>query len=286
MNKIKRQPLKYYGGKWSIAPWIIKHFPRHESYIEPMGGSAAVLLNKPRSKLETYNDIDSNVVNYFRVIRDDPAGLARQLEKTPWARAEYDLAIDYDDPYMSEMERARRFAVRSFMSIRFDSGKKLSGWRNRKKPDGRREDSAFDLLKVSKILNIVAKRLIGVQIENRDWYDVARDYANVDSLIYCDPPYPKNVRTVKNAYFQEWSTDDHELAAARWATIPGSVVVSSYWSPLYHDLYDLRGWRRFDSEPVQTNSGGKRVESIWLNVVAAERLAGDFGPLFRNGEKA
>lgn len=92
-NEIKRPALRYYGGKWKLAPWIISHFPAHKNYVEPCGGAASVLLQKPRSPLETYNDLDGNVVNFFRVLRDRPDELIRKIRLTPWARAEYELSL-------------------------------------------------------------------------------------------------------------------------------------------------------------------------------------------------
>ena len=109
-----RTALRYYGGKWNLAPWIIKHFPPHINYIEPCGGAASVLLRKPRSTIETYNDLDGNVVNFFRVLRDNPDELIRKIQLTPYAREEYNLSrVPCDDP----IERARRFYWGCHMSI-------------------------------------------------------------------------------------------------------------------------------------------------------------------------
>jgi len=275
------QPIKYYGSKWSVAPWIIRHFPPHKSYIEPLGGSAAVLLNKPRSELETYNDIDGAVVNYFRMIRDEPFELSRVLRATPWARAEFEFAVDTFEASNDPIERARRFAVASFMSV-------SQRWREMENPgvrmlknaDGRYSKPAFDLERVAAGLNEIAERLTGVQIENRDWFNVAIEYANNDSLIYFDPPYPLETRGDRRGYAFEWDGDDHWNAVSLLQQIPGFVVVSGYRCDLYDRLY--ADWPRFDSEPVLTNSGGSRVESIWLSPYTADALAADFGPLFRS----
>lgn len=105
-----RPPLRYHGSKWKLASWVVRHFPPHRVYLEPFGGGASILLNKPRSELETYNDLDDQVVNFFRVLRERPAELVRALELTPWSRAEYELS---HDPTEDALEAARRFFVRS-----------------------------------------------------------------------------------------------------------------------------------------------------------------------------
>src|SRR4051812_1578874 len=109
-----RPVLRYHGGKWRIAPWIIEHFPPHLMYVEPFAGAASVLLRKPRVDFEVYNDLDTDVVNVFRVLRDPAAAsqLAEQLSLTPWSRREFEVSYEIsDDP----VERARRTLIRSFM---------------------------------------------------------------------------------------------------------------------------------------------------------------------------
>lgn len=108
----KRPALRYYGGKFNLAPWIISHFPEHKSYVEPCGGGASVLLQKQRSELETYNDIDGNVVNFFRVLRDQPEELIKKIWLTPWARTEYEMAYQKCD---DDIEKARRFYMACWM---------------------------------------------------------------------------------------------------------------------------------------------------------------------------
>lgn len=256
---IKRPALRYYGGKWNLAPWIISHFPPHKNYVEPCGGAAGVLLQKPRSPLETYNDLDGNVVNFFRVLRDRPDELIRKIRLTPWAREEYELSLE---PCEDEIERARRFAVNSWMCVTGDT-RTVSGWRSQTEREGRWRNAPYDLIQIDH-LNDIAARLKFVQIENITWSDCVSKYANDESLIYFDPPYISETRTNGNMYAFEWSDAQHIEAAGILRACSGFVIVSGYACPLYTELYEAHGWQRRDKE-AKTNSGGKRIESLWLS---------------------
>lgn len=264
---IKRPALRYYGGKFDIAPWIIGYMPFHLNYIEPCGGAASVLLQKPRSKLEVYNDLDSSVVNFFRMLRDHKDELLRAIKLTPWAREEYEYCIDRQDG----IEGARRFFMACWMSYNGGTGSnpRLFGWRHTK--DCRsRLPASFDI--TNNDLEAIAERFIGVQIEHRDFTEVIERYDNDAALIYLDPPYVPSERTNnKNWYACEWSETDHRIAAGQLRSALGYVIVSGYACPLYAELYEAHGWTRFDKE-AQTNSGGKRIESIWLSPRTVEAL--------------
>jgi DNA adenine methylase len=266
--EIKRPALRYYGGKWKLAPWIISHFPAHKNYVEPCGGAASVLLQKPRSPLETYNDLDGNVVNFFRVLRDRPEELIRKIRLTPWARAEYELSLQ---PCEDETEKARRFFMSAWMSFNGGTGDnpRLFGWRHTK--DSRlRLPAAFDI--INNDLEQVSSRLAGVQIEQRDFVTIIEVYDNDEALIYIDPPYVASERTNnKDWYACEWTDTDHQTAAALLRSALGYVIVSGYACPLYTELYEAHGWTRYDKE-AQTNGGGKRIESIWLSPRTVEAV--------------
>jgi len=110
-----RPLLRYHGGKWILAPWIIKHFPsNHRVYCEPFGGAASVLLQKRPCYAEIYNDLDSEVVNLFCIVRDRGSELREALRYTPFSRIEFELSYETTD---DEFERARRMVVRSFMGF-------------------------------------------------------------------------------------------------------------------------------------------------------------------------
>lgn len=264
----KRPALRYYGGKWNLAPWIISHFPPHKNYVEPCGGAASVLLQKPRSPLETYNDLDGDVVNFFRVLRDQPDELIRRIRLTPWARTEYELALE---PTIDNLERARRFWVFSIFSL---NGSMVPGesWfatetgAGNPKGNGVRSQSAF-IDELSK----VAERFIGVQIENVRYQDLIAKYDNADALTYFDPPYVSLERVHRNRYVFEWPNSHHVEAATLLRNCVGYAIVSGYACPLYSELYEAHGWQRVDKE-AQTNSGGKRIESLWLSPRTVEAL--------------
>lgn len=255
-----RPALRYYGGKWRLAPWIISHFPEHKNYVEPCGGAASVLLQKPRSPLETYNDLDGNVVNFFRVLRDRPDELIRKIRLTPWARAEYELSLE---PCGDELERARRYWVSLWMSMQGGHHSKTSKtWRMTTNVIGSvPSDHPY---KNTYQLSAIAKRFDGVQIDNRSAVDVIQRYDNRDALIYIDPPYVTDTRRQGDIYRLETDNAFHAECANLLRQCQGYVVISGYACDLYTELYEAYGWSRYDKE-AQTNGGGKRIESLWLS---------------------
>ena len=114
-DKVSRSVLRYFGGKWAIAPWIIEHMPAHRVYVEPFGGAASVLLRKPRSKIEVYNDLDDEIVGIFQLLQDPAqcARLIRMLARTPYSRREFEMAFK---PSTDPVIRAKRAIVRAFMA--------------------------------------------------------------------------------------------------------------------------------------------------------------------------
>jgi len=258
----KRPVLTYYGGKWRLASWLLGFFPAHHSYVEPCGGAASVLLRKPRSSLETYNDLDSNVVNFFRVLRDKTKELTRLIRLTPWSREEFELARNPDE---NPVESARRFFISSWMGRSNQAHNKTTGCRFSHKIRCPQYCVSYTKMISSDALQVVASRLMGVQIENRDAFYVIERYGhNNEALVYFDPPYVIEKRTVKRQYLQEVDGAFHSQAAALLHDCRGFVVVSGYACDLYRELYEEQGWERHDKE---THSCGndKRVESVWLS---------------------
>lgn len=253
---VTRPALRYYGGKWQLAPWIIRHFPRHQNYVEPCGGAASVLLQKPLSPLETYNDIDDRVVNFFCVLREQPEDLIRLIRLTPWARKEFDDCKPVaDDP----LEDARRFWVLCWQSISKPGG----SWRSMYDFSARPRSTPMDGIEIEH-LYAVAERFKRVQIESRDALEIIQMYNGPRTLIYFDPPYVATTRTTRNYYRYEVDEDFHRRSAELLRQAKGFVVVSGYASDLYRELYEQYGWVRVDSRSVATN-GSRRVESLWLS---------------------
>jgi DNA adenine methylase len=281
-----RPPTNYYGAKTRLAPWIASLLPAHRTYLEPFAGSAAVLFAKPASPTEILNDLDGQVVNFFTVLRDHPAELARALRLTPYARAEYQqLAAGYDDPAASDLERARRWFVRVNQSISHLAGRgRPSGWAAAYNTNG--ADHAHKFAALADRLDACAQRLRRVHLEQRPAIEVIAKYAKpaAEAVIYCDPPYLAAVRSPLTKrpgldYACEYATEaDHRaLAEVLWAT-PATVLLSGYPSALYAELYEARGWWRADrtiTRPTSNSSGGRgalAVESVWSNRPLASQL--------------
>lgn len=267
----KRPALRYYGGKWKLAPWIISFFPPHQNYVEPCGGAASVLLQKPRSPLETYNDLDGNVVNFFRVLRDQPDELIRKIRLTPWARAEYELSWTNSG---DELEDARRFFVCAWMSISNMMLNKHTGFRTasyREQCYSTHVGNYFELINSAELVNI-SSRFLGVQIENRNALYIIERYCMADeTVVFFDPPYTKDTRVAKEQYIVDQDVDFHIESAALLRNCQGYVIVSGYACDLYRELYEAHSWHRFNKE-AQTNSGGKRIESVWISPRTVEAL--------------
>lgn len=256
--------LKYPGAKWRLAPWIIEHLPPHESYLEPFFGSGAVFFNKSKSRIETINDIDGEVVNFFKTCREEPEALANALALTPWAREERNeayLPVDGD-----QVEQARRFAVRCWMT--FGAYRcQTNGWRHTtgKKKDGGPDNPRL-WARMPECVRQAADRLMEAQIEHRPALDVIKAHNGPEVLIYADPPYIHSTRTAHGkAYDHEMEDADHIAMLQALAEHQGMVILSGYDSEMYHD--HLAGWKA-----VYTNTtaerGARRTECIWINPLA------------------
>lgn len=263
MKTPQRPALRYHGSKWLLAPWIISHLPPHQCYVEPFGGAAAVLLRKPRSWLEVYNDIDNQVVNFFRVLREQPEELIRAIRLTPYAYAEWSLSL-LDDP--DPVEMARRFYVRAFQGIAGATAQWRTGWRRQRFTNvKRRMTPASKSFARVKHLYDVAERLRGVQIECLDALEVLQRYDSPDTLFYLDPPYVSSTRSrwKKKAYSTEMTDRDHRELARAVQDLQGMVVLSGYGCPLYEDLYGR--WQCVEREARTNSQYGTATESLWLS---------------------
>ncbi|GEM88162.1 DNA adenine methylase [Meiothermus granaticius] len=275
-----RPPLRYFGSKWQIAPFVLQHFPPHESYVEPFGGGASILLRKPRSKLETYNDRDGGVVNFFRVLRERPGELIRALELTPWARAEYERSTE---PAEDPLEAARRFFVLSWMGIGMNAVDRQRSFRYVAKASGiwRPPARLWDLSH----LWAVAERMLGVQIMQDDAFEMISRFDDPEALIYCDPPYLLETRRKKSAsYRHELSEADHLRLAEQLRGLAAHALISGYPSELYADLYEAHGWVRVETQTYTNNSRqSARTEALWLSPRSWRALRGLQPGLFAAG---
>lgn len=249
---------KYPGSKWSLANWIISFFPEHHSYLEPFFGSGAVLFNKPRSNIETVNDLDNNVVNLFECIRENPQKLAQMIYMTPYAREVYESA--FKEVSEDKFEVALNFYIRLNMGHGFRTSGERVGWKN--DVQGReRSYASQDWCNLPGKIMQAAERLRGVQIENRPAVELIPRFNYKNVLIYCDPPYMLQTRHGKQ-YKHEMSDSNHKELLKVLIKHKGYVVLSGYDTDLYNDM--LKGWNRYETTSyTQTNT--KKQEVIWLN---------------------
>lgn len=250
--------FKYPGSKWGIAQWIISHFPEHHSYLEPFLGSGAVLFNKPRSNIETVNDLDGNVMNLFECIKRDPEKLAHEIYYTPYARAVYDKAFGEtpEDP----ISKAVNFYIRLNMGHGFRTNGEKVGWKNDVQGRERAYAAKEWCILPERILQ-AAERLREVQIECMDAVKLIQRFNNPKVLIYCDPPYVLRTRHGKQ-YRCEMDDEDHNDLLWALKAHKGPVLISGYDNDLYNDR--LAGWHK-EERTVYSQIASRKQEIIWMN---------------------
>lgn len=256
---VTRPVLRWHGGKWRLAPWIISHMPVHRVYVEPFGGAASVLMRKPRSYAEVYNDLDDDVVNLFRVLRsEDAARLIDLLRLTPFAGSEFFAAYDPTD---CSVERARRLIVRSFMGFGSNATHKKSGFRSNSNRSG--TTPSHDWVNYPDALRLIVERISGVCITCRDAKDVMRGHDAPETLHYVDPPYHFDTRTDQGAdYAHELTAQQHVELLAFLRTLQGKVILSGYPHKDYEAI--LHDWHRIERKAL-ADGAAKRTEVLWMN---------------------
>lgn len=258
-----KPPFIYFGGKTILAGRIASLFPAHGHYVEPFGGSLAVLLAKPPSQMETVNDLDRSLMAFWRVLRDQPDELARRCALTPHSLAEFQDADDADE-CVGELEQARR------LWVRLTQGRagvlRRTGWRHFVAPGRSSHAMPEYLAGYVDRMAAVAERLHHVSLECRPALELIQWYGrSPDVLLYADPPYLQSVRC-SGAYRHEMADDEHHALATALRAAKAAVVLSGYPSPLYDELYD--GWHRTEmTSGTGQNAGtwGNRTEVVWSN---------------------
>lgn len=259
---LKHPLIRYHGGKFRLADWIISHFPSHETYVEPFGGGASVLLSKLPSRMEVYNDLDSEVVNFFEVLRDQQLAekLAEQIELTPYAREEFlNARVETND----KVELARRLVVRAQMG--FGSAGATKG------NTGFRLDTArggSDIVtiwqRLPKVILQAAARLKKVLIENRDAIKVIQDHDRENTLFFVDPPYVLDTRNMGGkAYRHEMTNADHKQLISVLKGCKCKVILCGY----EHPIYELLNWKKVVKSVAAAGQSGSvlREEVLWIN---------------------
>lgn len=275
----RRPVLRWYGGKWKLAPWIIAHFPAHRVYVEPYGGAGSVLLRKPRAYAEVWNDLDGEAVNLFRVLRDEVQAqrLIELLRLTPFSRDEF---VSARDVCVDPIERARRLITYAFMGFGANAHARVpTGFRSNSNRSG--TTPAHDWANYPAALVAIVDRLRGVVIENRDAKAVMATHDSPETLHYVDPPYVWETRGRGNVYdvayrgyAVELSDDDHRELLDFLKTLEGGVLLSGYPTLMYDTA--LPGWQRVQTH-AHADGARARTEVLWLNPAA---MALPRGPLF------
>lgn len=256
----KRPVLRWHGGKWILAPWIISHFPKHRVYTECFGGAASVLMRKRRSYAEVYNDLDDEVVNLFEVLRQDGKELKRVLSLTPFSRTEFVCSYDRSG---DKIEQARRTVVRSFMGFGSNAHNQATGFRSCSNRSG--TTPAHDWKNYPEALGALIERIQGVCIENRDAVDVMVQHDSDKTLHYVDPPYVFSSRDKGEDYRHELDDRAHVDLFKSLDSLKGMVVLSGYRSDLYDSLYSK--WHCVQRKAL-ADGARKRIECLWLNPLA------------------
>jgi DNA adenine methylase len=274
MSVVTSPVLRYHGGKFRLAQWIMTFFPAHTCYVEPFGGAAGVLLQKPRAYAEVYNDLDRAVANFFRVLRDPDtrARLIESLVLTPYARTEFELAWESTD---DAIEDARRMAIRAQMGFGSAGATKgHTGFRI----DTKREYGAAQGLWVEypEAIAAAGARLSGVLIENRPAIDVMKQHDAPTTLHFVDPPYLHSTRVLQSkgqgCYRHEMNDAEHAELLDALLELEGFVVVSGYPSALYNDR--LSGWEQCETKARISAGRGTalRTEVVWINPACSAAL--------------
>lgn len=256
----------WYGGKFNHLEWLLPLLPKCHHYCEPFAGSAAVLLNREPSPVETYNDVDGEVVNFFRILRNQSDELVRAIGLTPFSREEFYLAISTNGHSISNLERARRFFVRARQArTGLAQTASLGRWANCKNTSRAGMSGVVSRwLGSVDALPSIALRLLRVQIENRPAVELIKLYDSPGTLFYCDPPYIHSSRGDAKAYSFEMADPEHLELSKVLNPCKGKVAVSGYRCDLMDELN--KKWRRAEAPPKHCHSIKKlRTEAVWMN---------------------
>ncbi|HLF91249.1 MAG TPA: DNA adenine methylase, partial [Anaerolineales bacterium] len=269
----KQIAFGWYGGKFSHLDWLLPLLPETTHYCEPFGGSAAVLINRKPSPVETYNDIDGEVVNFFRVLRDQKEELLEAIGLTPFSREELRIAVNGKTENLSDLERTRRFFVRA-RQVRTGLAQTASEgrWAHCKLTTRAGMAGAVSRwLGSVEGLSEIAQRLLRVQIENAPALEVIQRFDSPETLFYCDPPYVHESRSDTNAYAYEMTDREHRELSEVLHRVEGKVALSGYHSDLMDELYGdwkaIEGPRKLahSTNTRPDNLKQERTEVLWVN---------------------
>lgn len=255
--------LNYPGSKQMIKEWILSYVPKHTVYLEPFFGSGSIFFNKEKAKIEVINDIDKDIYNYFKVIRDRPNEIIEQIMFTPFSIDEYNKCRD-ENISDSDVEKARKFAIRCYFGIG-NSAVFKNGFRRSKSATSSNKAKTWSMLPEQ--LQEATQRLKEAIIENDEAINIIERYNNEDVFIYCDPPYVLSTRK-EHLYKHEMTYEQHIKLLEVLKKHKGKVLISGYDNELYNTM--LKGWHK---ETIQTSAErGKRIECLWFNYIVQTQL--------------
>lgn len=260
-----KQPFNWYGGKMNWLGFIIPRLPPRKRYVEPFGGSASVLLNKPAAPIEAWNDLDSMLFTFFKVLRERPEELIDQIEKTPYHERECSLAANTDpDADLGEVELARRFFASANMCYNSAPDVTTFSYSTSQSRRGMAQHTSRYQGKIDQ-LEAIADRLLDVQIFNRDAVEFLETWNKPDTTAYLDPPYPPATRS-RDAYRHEMDRAEHERLVDFIRDFEGCAAISTYRCDLYDSLL-LAGWNRHErtKETAASNADQERTEALYVN---------------------
>jgi DNA adenine methylase len=262
-----RSPLRWTGGKFYIADWIVSLMPSHRVYVEPFFGAGWVFFRKPRSKVEIINDIDDRIYALFKVLSDEEL-FQRFVEKIWFVGASkklyYEMLGRLKTSEIDLVDKAVAFFYVNRFSVSGNLDERFLMWGAKNK--------ALWYEGVKEKLLAIHKRLKGVAVLNRDWKDVVIRYDGEDVVIYMDPPYLLSTRSgSEGIYVYEMSDEEHAELVDICLRLKSKVILSGYPNPIYKRLEE-NGWIRLDKEVSENASvvlekrkKEKRIESVWLN---------------------
>ncbi|EMO12463.1 DNA adenine methylase [Leptospira santarosai] len=279
---INRPVLKYNGGKFLLAPWITSFFPEHDTFVDGFGGAANVLLQKSRSRVEYYFDLDSEVTNFMQILgrRDSAKELIRRIRWTPYAREVFEMSIS--NPLEDPIDRALQFCAKCWMNM----GQNRSSSGSFRTHGNLDKSGGYIPARLWTDLSPyyqAATRLRGVVIENRSFLEVASGLDRPNTLFFLDPPYLGSVRGSGDLYTHEMkSAIEHESLLNLILSLNGMVIICGYPSDLYASKLESQGWKKVTRE-TRDNKRRERIEALWLNPLVQQRLAEREPELFEVG---
>ena len=281
-----RAPIRWFGGKGNMVKKLLKHVPPHREYVEVFGGAASLLFAKAPAKVETYNDLNGDLVNFFRVLQREETfkKFYRLAALTPYSRQVYYEAIEALKTETDPIERAYLFWVVARMSFSGDFGQSVSMVVTASHRGMVGTTSKF--LSSIELLPQIHGRLQRVQIENKDWRELMNMYNGKDTFFYLDPPYIASTRNV-GGYRHEMTDEDHQELVDKILNFPAKIMLSGYAHKIYEPL-EKAGWKRVDFQTACCAAGrtkssklqgegaamkhAARVETLWMNYEIEQSL--------------